>query len=160
MPIIFSKLKKLLFPHKGQTPTEWITEMQQPLDPKDPNGLTKGHIKLLSYFETAGELKPFGWRDGWWIVFHQVPVQEVMDKFVKAGLLIPATVADFPDTLNTKQCKAVLTKLGLPIPRARTEMVKKIQASGYDISADYPHGDLWKCSDVALAYLEKMNSDD
>lgn len=102
MSIMLSKLKKLLFSNKAQTPTDWITEMQRPLDPHDPKGLIKGQVELLRHFQIATELREYGWQDGWRIIFHGVSGREMIDRLVQSGLLIPASRSSSVARIRTK----------------------------------------------------------
>lgn len=152
---MLERLKSFLFSNRVRTRRDDINIWQKRFRHKNPYSLTNGQVALLSHFSIGAELQEFGWYAGWWIAFGHINCGEMLQMLVEKGLLVPATVKDYPDTLNMKQLRIIIKKLGHRVPPKKEGMVKLLQDLNYDVRVDFPRPEYWICSEEAKSYVEK-----
>ena len=130
---MLTRLKNFLFPS------------QKPLN------LSKAQIALLSQFNTANWLKASGWREGWEAVLHEKS-ETTLEKFVKCGLIVPASAQEHASLLTIPQLKAILKKIELPVSGKKSVLVERVLSSGFDVFAEFPR-DHWICSELGFSFV-------
>ena len=116
-----------------------------------PMNLSKAQIALLSQFNAPHLFKVTGWRESWKAVLHEEPETSVQ-KFVKWGLIVPASSQEHASLLTIPQLKVILKKVGLPVSGKKSVLVERVLSSKYDVIKEFPDG-IWKCSELGFSYV-------
>lgn len=130
---MLARLMKIIFPS------------QKPLD------FSRAQIALLSQFNTSRRLTFSGFRDSWQAVLHEEP-EATLQRFVKGGLIVQASIEQHAFSLTIPQLKTILKKNGLQISGKKDVLVERLVSSGYDVRSEFSER-VWICSELGFSYV-------
>jgi hypothetical protein len=147
-PLMLGQIKSLLAGLPGASARSKVDRSPAPA----PNaashaGVSKPELVLLSRFRNPAPLRTSGVNGAWEAVLKRDP-REVLEGFVKQGLLVEAPPEHALVRLSNADLKSHLKSLGQPVSGNKADLVSRLLASHPNVAAVVQGEPLWMCSDT------------